>query len=713
MSYGPLQSSIDPFDSEPHMAHTTYQSVPSLSDRPGRGVSHESVIEMKTFNSQSSLYRVTVRDPDVDSLDETMLNKTHQPDVVTDRSTVWMGKSRWNLIPDLLWLLLPIMFFGELQERPESPWASKVVLASTIAPSIWPLIFSAIVGGTLKAFADWKVERGLSLGTLEQIMGSRTLANTFVTSFNMRVFGLPTILLIALWSFNPLGSQASFRSVYLEQRSDTGTGTINYYSHNFTEQGSSGLEGSSSWNSMRSQIRAIYNSALFDLSSGLQFSKNTSDDYELILARLGGMDAAIARGSMDPWGNVRTPSLRRVPGYDPDDPERWLDVPPEQTTIGAASLIGSVVRGIPLDFTGSTAFTMGTNYHEFSCTSGDLLTQQTMPDWMEANYKNMMFHYNKSLDISQPNAFLTLLPSGSGGISTFFIDLLRENSSTQWPQPPRTLMFGSRASDDGNYFVTNCKEHLVYVDVNVTCASNGPSSRAQCNVFGIRQMPAALQPDLRADAFSSIMLYNKLEMLDPSGHPGQASLTELFMQDPPRFFVNGGNFIGIASNISNLSADVFSDRWTLMFNTIYDASRHLTATIGGDIYDVSEAKIKNVTSATQFPIASVYVINVPWMVVYFVSSTIMLSAAVITIAFRALCRAPEILGFVSSLTRDSPYFRDWGAETNSTDSGTRRARRLGMVKVMVGDANPGGDVGRMSFIPATDPSRLKVARPYD
>lgn len=32
-----------------------------------------------------------------------------------------------------------------------------------IAPSIWPIVFSSVLGNALRGYADWKVERGIQL----------------------------------------------------------------------------------------------------------------------------------------------------------------------------------------------------------------------------------------------------------------------------------------------------------------------------------------------------------------------------------------------------------------------------------------------------------------------------------------------------------------------------------------------------------------------
>jgi len=54
-------------------------------------------------------------------------------------------------------------FVASLRDKPQTAWSIRVVQATQLAPSLWPVLFSAIVGNALHGFADWKVERGASL----------------------------------------------------------------------------------------------------------------------------------------------------------------------------------------------------------------------------------------------------------------------------------------------------------------------------------------------------------------------------------------------------------------------------------------------------------------------------------------------------------------------------------------------------------------------
>jgi hypothetical protein len=48
---------------------------------------------------------------------------------------------------------------GEIQ----SGWGTRVIQATRIAPSLWPILFSGVVGNAIRAFADWRLEYGVSL----------------------------------------------------------------------------------------------------------------------------------------------------------------------------------------------------------------------------------------------------------------------------------------------------------------------------------------------------------------------------------------------------------------------------------------------------------------------------------------------------------------------------------------------------------------------
>jgi hypothetical protein len=108
------------------------------------------------------------------------------------------------------------------------------------------------------------------------------------------------------------------------------------------------------------------------------------------------------------------------------------------------------------------------------------------------------------------------------------------------------------------------------------------------------------------------------------------------------------------------------------------------------------------------------VLNVPWIVLYFVSVAIIFAAVVFSLVTHLHCNAPPILGFVSSLLRDWKCFEDidvdykGSAQDNSIEDGQAKTKRFGKLKVQVADIRGDDNVGRIAF--ASVQEGLRVCR---
>lgn len=84
-----------------------------------------------------------------------------------------------------------------LEGERESTWSRRVLQATKIAPSGWPILFSGLLGNAIRGLAYWRVERGISLlvksscyqleqianityQALEQLMGSFTVSSSYM-----------------------------------------------------------------------------------------------------------------------------------------------------------------------------------------------------------------------------------------------------------------------------------------------------------------------------------------------------------------------------------------------------------------------------------------------------------------------------------------------------------------------------------------------------
>lgn len=197
---------------------------------------------------------------------------------------------------------------------------------------------------------------------------------------NLRWPGAPvlSLTLIALWSFNPLGSQALFRGAYLQVQRDSVTDNTAYYL-NPSLVGS--LQSASSFDNERdghrSQVRALYSTTVYDIATRTQYldydligqpelyNSSSSQMFFSLVYSLHSNDPGV-KSAVDPWDNVRIPHLEYLPTYNSNDPHRWIEPSWIKSPQNWSSLIGDVV-GFDADYVkpGNTTFNITSSYQRF------------------------------------------------------------------------------------------------------------------------------------------------------------------------------------------------------------------------------------------------------------------------------------------------------------------------------------------------------------
>lgn len=186
-----------------HHSLTEADMVPSLNDMTDQ---HETASRL--LGPQANDEPSSPEDDVATNHSRNSLPATPQGDMASSdehhgspKAFLWKGLPLSSLVWELLNVLLAVCFLGRpyfflykvdadtrtvlgtfiasLAGKPESEWTIRVVQASKIAPSIWPVVFSGILGNAVRALADWRVERGASLLGLEQLLGSLTVRNCF------------------------------------------------------------------------------------------------------------------------------------------------------------------------------------------------------------------------------------------------------------------------------------------------------------------------------------------------------------------------------------------------------------------------------------------------------------------------------------------------------------------------------------------------------
>jgi len=91
----------------------------------------------------------------------------------------------------------------------------------------------------------------------------------------------------------------------------------------------------------------------------------------------------------------------------------------------------------------------------------------------------------------------------------------------------------------------------------------------------------------------------------------------------------------------------------------------------------------------------VYVCQWGWWAVSVLACLLMMVIASVGAVLRRGLHGPDILGYVSSMTRDSPYVRL--PPGGSALDGTERAWLLRHLQVQLRDVHEGRDIGRLAF----------------
>lgn len=251
------------------------------------------------------------------------------------------------------------------QNEEQSGYTTRVVETTRIISTLWPLLFAAALGDAVKTVARWLAERGATLRQIEHLMCSQTVVNSFVSTALLRFVHWQALLLIFIWGFSPIGSQALLRSLELHEnfvvkQHTTPMHTVNpnFFADLIVANGSSIPHPP-----FMEFINPYVGASITSLEAGFQNMNGLMPNFERKVDALG---ASLQNYGSDLWGNVRIPRIERLPNYDPKRPHDWVDVPYQDNIVEYASLIGVPVVDLPQNIIGNLSWQMGANYHVFS-----------------------------------------------------------------------------------------------------------------------------------------------------------------------------------------------------------------------------------------------------------------------------------------------------------------------------------------------------------
>lgn len=185
-----------------------------------------------------------------------------------------------------------------------------------ISPTIFPIIFAALMGRCFKYIGLFRAERGISLGRLEQLIGCNSLFSALERQITLQSWSVLGFLMTIVWLLSPLGGQSALRLLDTEYRKELSTDTFHYLNPTSTQE--TFLQGASAVNSGQSTYTSVFLAALL-----------SSSQYQAT--------------PMDLWRNVKVPTWSSVANN--KDFEGWKTVDYGKN-VTYASLIGIPVAGI-------------------------------------------------------------------------------------------------------------------------------------------------------------------------------------------------------------------------------------------------------------------------------------------------------------------------------------------------------------------------------
>ncbi|EXJ73738.1 uncharacterized protein A1O5_03500 [Cladophialophora psammophila CBS 110553] len=558
------------------------------------------------------------------------------------------------LIPVALMVKIGLCLYAEKQDSYNTAYfIDEVSMLTTYLirfnnqlATAFTIVFVLIFTTFLKRFALWRAQDGEYVVRLEQYQASMSLISTLRSILVLRAFDSISVGLVILWSFYYLGSQASKDEYTYQACGPYSNFTIAYRNSSAPSafQNVSYTEYPSSFFDTMTLQYGVYVTSLYESLS--QFQSPTSSDY--------------TGGALVPFGSY---SAR-------DDPiKSWQDVSKPSAN----------------EYTSFAGYySLNLDSYESSTFVGD---------------------YNFETSFLQANcSSLTLLPAAQFPNGTTKSTLLAMNMSDS-SVIRETNNYTSRrnftiSAHHNSSVVVQCSCAIArrYVELKVHCDCLSCSARKIRD--SRRPHPSQNSTPFDDDIFAARFFQSLLSV-------NQVTTKQaLDWQAVDDCFLSGTGDYGetltkteILGNFSRAITFQISVGATQVLNTYYYASQ-----LQGDDPTFPDSDPEDITTDPRFTITHMrggeynprYATNKAWIAVDFLSQTVLLAAAIAAFWLRKNTIAPDIFGYVSSLTRDNPHIDlpDGG----TTLGGLERARLLRDVKVRIADVSRDGEVGHVGLV---------------
>ena len=302
-----------------------------------------------------------------------------------------------------------------------------------------------------------------------------------------------------------------------------------------------------------------------------------------------------------------------------------------------------------------------------------------------------------------------------GNTATLFLDT-NSKAFTRF-DAPQNILYASRVSmvtgetsPLSGIEVYNCSYTTPKIEGNVTCIGQ------DCAITQVRRWEGApsspLQPPFNWVEFVILLCFIPGSLGYP--HSGAASPVDQYMLGSDAPFSVG--YSPYAPNFSKISGADFGKRLTTLINTVWQASiAPYSIALGSSAVFNAETGTPayvpgastTATNVQRFEKAQ-YAANRSHAIILIVITVVLQICAIVGLVLKEMTRAPDILGYISTMTRDNVHTAVPGGG-NALD-GLERSRYLADMRVQLADVRPGDDVGHIVLRSVHNGNESRIGR---
>ncbi|KAJ8114504.1 hypothetical protein OPT61_g3640 [Boeremia exigua] len=594
------------------------------------------------------------------------------------------SRFHWTvLMPlDVMLMLSPIFFFIiaclciSLEGRAKSGHGENVKAITLVAPSIFPILYAAVLGKMLRRVGLYRAEKSAKIGTVERLIGCQSVFTAIERQIALRRFDLLGLAILFAWLLSPIGGQTSLRMLNIEPLKKEFNNTVRYF-----------------------PIEGFARQTLF-------FARGGADVFWPLWAPLYMTALQTSRhywsSPMDMFGNVRIPDISQsnTSTIDPPDYD-WHDFG-DIADVRYTSMLGLPIVGIP--DTGNSSFRFQSFYWSVNCSG-----------WNSTDFTETEYNQKPTFNLTS---------DWRGGNERFdFIYWTKRVMS----QDMEVSSSNPHANNTGILCSSRCSALPVVTESDVACQGRS------CSVQGMRRLqrnPHKILSHYDGPIDFLNLIYRHMPGADV-GYNKLPSTVSSVLVEQWIFNPDLSQFEWVLDpvdaqweiedrwvDLAQLSPETFSHHLQLAINTCWDASVGSMIRMGNfTLEQIEKTGTKYNFSWNKTELAGVsydgerYVCNIAFATITMCLSLALCVAALTSLILGIVIKAPDILGYVSTSARDNPYVRE---HVSSRSDGLQAARALRDVEMRIGDVNGTGEVGHVAFTTnGQDLGKLSRKRMYD